>query len=263
MNYIRYNDPQNLNLPKYVIESLTDRRELAHIRSLDSKTYIILTVPKDETATERLCVETDGTEITVYVKENLDNLLHQKPDSFPELVLSILKTYEHLINDISQRIDHFENIMDSGISKENIKNFFGMSRKLIFYQTGINAIGDISRYITEEKYTPLWNETYASDFTNIRIEINQLDQNIEMYQQIIDSMMNVSDSLFSNKLNKTMKTLTSITLILSIPTFITSFYGMNINLPFQDHPHALLIVFIMSLSITVITVIYLYRHDLL
>ncbi|WP_331836902.1 CorA family divalent cation transporter [Erysipelothrix piscisicarius] len=91
--------------------------------------------------------------------------------------------------------------------------------------------------------------------------MNQLVQNIEMYQQIINSIVDVSESLFSNRLNKIMQTLTSITLVLSVPTFITSFYGMNIDLPFQDHPHALLIVFMISFFLTLGVVVYLHKKD--
>ncbi|NLL74815.1 MAG: magnesium transporter CorA, partial [Erysipelothrix sp.] len=116
--------------------------------------------------------------------------------------------------------------------------------------------------IRREKPNSLWNEEQIFDYASIKIEINQLNQNIDMNQEILKSMIDVSESLYSNKLNKTMKSLTSITLIISIPMMITSFYGMNIQLPFQDHPYALIIVFLISFLLTLIPVMYFYKKDL-
>ena len=48
--------------------------------------------------------------------------------------------------------------------------------------------------------------------------------------------------LLSNNLNKTMKLLTSVTVILTIPTMVFSFYGMNVGLPLGGHPLAFLFI---------------------
>ena len=51
-------------------------------------------------------------------------------------------------------------------------------------------------------------------------------------------MMNAFASIISNNLNIVMKFLTSITIILSFPTMVASFYGMNVDIPFQHATHS-------------------------
>jgi magnesium transporter len=63
-------------------------------------------------------------------------------------------------------------------------------------------------------------------------------------------MMDAFASVISNNLNMVMKFLTSVTIILALPTMVASFFGMNVNLPYQNHPYAfvmiLIVVFLLS-----------------
>lgn len=60
----------------------------------------------------------------------------------------------------------------------------------------------------------------------------------EIYTNILTGMMDAFASVISNNLNIVMKFLTSVTIIMAIPTIIGSFFGMNVRLPYQNSPHA-------------------------
>ena len=75
-------------------------------------------------------------------------------------------------------------------------------------------------------------------------------------------MMDAFSSVIGNNLNFVMKFLTSITIILMIPTLVTSFYGMNIALPFQHHPYALVIVSLISIILTLLGIIIFVKRKL-
>lgn len=62
----------------------------------------------------------------------------------------------------------------------------------------------------------------------------------EIYTNILTEMMDAFASVISNNLNIVMKFLTSVTIIMAIPTIIASFYGMNVRLPYQNSPNAFL-----------------------
>lgn len=258
---ISYNDISEITLPAYVLSSLVDSAELAHIRVIDNCTYVIITYPNNDGNLVPVCIQIKGGETTAYYQESLDFESINEATSFSDFIIYILNRFESLLVSISNQLDKFESNVENGLTKEDISNYFSMNKRLIFYETAINAIKEVVRFIAEGSYEEIHADEWYADYTNIKIEINQLNANIDMYQKVIDSIMDVSDSLFSNKLNITMKRLTSITLVLSVPTFITSFYGMNINLPFQDHPYSLQIVFVFSLVITSFAVAYLYRKD--
>ena len=95
-----------------------------------------------------------------------------------------------------------------------------------------------------------------------------LDENkqaIEMttiYSKVLTGIMNTFASVISNNLNSVMKTLTSITIILMLPTLVASIYGMNIPLPFQGSVHAFTITMIMSLILSFIGVMFFWRREL-
>ena len=60
--------------------------------------------------------------------------------------------------------------------------------------------------------------------------------------------MDAFASIISNNLNIVMKILTSLTILMAIPTLIASLYGMNVGLPFQDDPNSFwLLMFFMVL----------------
>ncbi|MCD8527639.1 hypothetical protein LRY65_05575 [Candidatus Woesebacteria bacterium] len=86
---------------------------------------------------------------------------------------------------------------------------------------------------------------YQSDqdvLNDLLLENTQAKAMISIYTQILSTLGETYSSLINNNVNHTMKILTSFTIIMTIPTVISSTYGMNIGLPLQSHPFAFLIV---------------------
>lgn len=73
-------------------------------------------------------------------------------------------------------------------------------------------------------------------------------------------MMDAFASIISNNLNVVMKFLASVTIVMSIPTIITSFFGMNMNLPFSNSNFSYLIVIAISVGLgALVTLIFMKR----
>jgi magnesium transporter len=99
--------------------------------------------------------------------------------------------------------------------------------------------------------------SYDTDLLeDMTISIKQSADICIVNEKSIRSLRESYQAIFTNKLNKTIRLLTSFTIILTIPTIVGSLYGMNISLPFQDHPLAFFIVlasiFILSLFLLII-----------
>ena len=74
---------------------------------------------------------------------------------------------------------------------------------------------------------------YEEDEDLIEDTLIELQQALEMAntnQRILKSVRDAFSSVINNNLNVTMRTLASITILLTIPVFVTSFYGMNIKI---------------------------------
>jgi magnesium transporter len=86
------------------------------------------------------------------------------------------------------------------------------------------------------------NDETREDFTDLYYDHLQTIESLKIQREIVSSLFNFQSILSSNKLNQLIKKLTSFALIFIIPTVITSAYGMNVVLPFQNHPYAFYIV---------------------
>src|SRR5699024_13849 len=141
---------------------------------------------------------------------------------------------------------------------KEIQKIFSIQKTVIRYQITVTGLAEMLLSFKSTENSILWNSNFEDFYNDIRIECNQLNTTINMINNIINSLLDTSGSIPANNLSKSMNTLTSLTIVISIPTLITGFYGMNINLPFQNHPYSLLIVSIVSFIITLIVTLYLY-----
>lgn len=63
------------------------------------------------------------------------------------------------------------------------------------------------------------------------IEARQAVEMTNLASQILDQLSGTYNNLLNNNLNDTMKFLTVWSLILTVPTIVTGFFGMNLQLP--------------------------------
>lgn len=73
--------------------------------------------------------------------------------------------------------------------------------------------------------------------------------------------MDAYASVIPNNLNIVMKFLTSSTIVLSVPTMVASFFGMNVDVPFENNPHAFVIIFIISLVFSVALALTMVKNS--
>ncbi|MFA9288699.1 MAG: magnesium transporter CorA family protein [Weeksellaceae bacterium] len=90
------------------------------------------------------------------------------------------------------------------------------------------------------------------------------DQLIQMSNENLKSIVNIRDAystIMTNNTNQVVRFFTSVTVILTIPTIIASIFGMNVGLPYQNHPLAFtgVIVFIMIL-VAVLVMLFLKKE---
>ena len=86
----------------------------------------------------------------------------------------------------------------------------------------------------------------------------------EIYRNILSSITDTYATIVSNNMNNAMKFLAGMTIILSVPTIISSFLGMNIPFPHLAHLNsAYIILLIVSIVISILTAIILKIKDML
>ncbi|MCB1116803.1 MAG: hypothetical protein KDK71_10075, partial [Chlamydiia bacterium] len=118
------------------------------------------------------------------------------------------------------------------------------------YLSSLVPIRNVLESITSGRYTFL----YEKDQDLLEDLLNASMQSEDLCSINLRSIRSLRDSyqiIFTNQLNKTIKLLTALTIILSIPTMIASLYGMNVGLPLASGKYAFacILIFIAILSI--------------
>lgn len=138
------------------------------------------------------------------------------------------------------------------IESEDITNLTINEENLNQYISALIPIRSVLEAITSGKYTLLHekDQDLLEDLLNASIQSEDLCSiNLRSIRSLRDSYQ----ILFTNQLNKTIKLLTALTIILSIPTMIASLYGMNVKLPLENNPYAFIFVCVFILFVSIIS----------
>jgi magnesium transporter len=136
-----------------------------------------------------------------------------------------------------------------GVDSEDITVMTKNEEILNQYLSSLATTRTALKGVKSELYTQLQEKEHSL----LEDCIISLQQSEELCSNVIKSIRSLRDSyqiIFTNNLHKTIKLLTALTIILSIPTMIASIYGMNINLPFAKYPFAFGIVLVGTTMLT-------------
>jgi magnesium transporter len=134
-----------------------------------------------------------------------------------------------------------------------------LEKSLVYFNTSLKADEVTLEKILRGRIVTLYEEDHDL-LEDVLIEVRQAIEMAQIYSSIISSTMDAFSSIISNNLNVIMKVLTSITVLLTIPNIIFSFYGMNVaGLPFDQF---FWVPILISLVAIVIVAIILKKKDL-
>ena len=97
---------------------------------------------------------------------------------------------------------------------------------------------------------------------DVEIELRQAEETTNVYSNILTGMMDAYASVISNNLNIIMKRLTSISIILMIPTLVASLYGMNVPNNLEQNSNGFAIILLGSLIVSIIGVFLFKKKNL-
>jgi magnesium transporter len=164
--------------------------------------------------------------------------------------------YLKYIRIIIRRTDELEKHLRQSMQNSELFNLLDLQKSLTYFSTSLR-----SNYIVMEKLLRLRGATqsrhliklYEEDedlLEDVIIEYKQAVEMVEMYSHILNSMMEVFASIISNNLNLVMKFLATMTIVLAIPTLVSSMWGMNVPVPFANNPWGFAIVLTVALGVS-------------
>ena len=153
------------------------------------------------------------------------------------------------LKQINQRIKLAEDNLEESIKNEELQALWQIEKCLVFFVTSLKGNDVLFRRIKNLK---LHKDSFDPELLeDVEIELRQAEETTNIYSNILTGMMDAYASVISNNLNVIMKRLTSISIILMIPTLVASLYGMNVPNNFENTPFGFWIVLSISAIISI------------
>lgn len=179
------------------------------------------------------------------------------------LVLEILEEvnmgYRRHLNLVTKRILSTRNkLQRTVISNNDVINFIDIEEDLNEFLAALQPYGLVLQALPGGKYLQV-HEDDEDLIEDLQLSTNEL---IELTKSRLNTIQNVREAytaIATNNLNQIFKRLTSIAIFMSIPTIVGGFYGMNIALPYDHHPHAFWIVSAATIIVMILFVLYFKR----
>jgi len=270
---------EKFDIPRDFLTDPLDIDEVARLE-IDGDNYILLSrIPIHEISDEGsefttlplgIIVIKDTLMITISPRENdlIKDFVNERVKKFiltdrPASILQIFnrtnQLYIKYLKQLRHKADEIESDIIRTLNDKDLVQIFNLQKSLIQYTASLNSN---NRMIQKLKRSRLFiiDEEKDDILEDITIDIKQAIEMADIYSNILSEMMRFFSSVISNNMNIVMKFLAAITIIIAIPTLVSSIYGMNIPLPFQQFPHSFLIV--MGISFTAaffVVLIFIFR----
>lgn len=154
--------------------------------------------------------------------------------------------YLQYLRQLERSSGKIEQELHKSTKNEELFQLLALDKSLVYLSNSLRA----NELVLERLMRLESVKKYPEDEELLEDAIVENKQAIEManvYSSILDVTMEAYSSVISNNLNTVMKILTALTIIMSIPTMIFSFFGMNVDLPFQAASAGYVIILLVSL----------------
>lgn len=273
---------ETFRIKKRTLMKLLDNAELPRVESLNNNLLIVIDLPytvkyhnvnKYRVMPLGIILMPNGI-ITVSSKEHslIDDIKSNQikglnisdKQSFPlYLIGKSVEYYLKFLNEIQEDIRAKESILAKATNNRELVHMLTLEKSLVYFINSLRG-NDLVIEKLENINHELFKEKDIELLKDVKIETKQGIEMANIYREILDSTMDTYGTIISNNLNDVMKFLTSITLVISIPTMIASFMGMNVPLgDFAINPASFLVLVLISLVLSIIIIIILHRKNLL
>jgi len=269
---------EDLTVPLDFLTDSLDVDERSRIETEDNTTLIVLRVPKFDKdnlgvpfttlplgiiLTKDIIITVclwDTNEVLDLFKGKIKNLPTENRRRF---ILHLFHRtaffYLKYLKEINKKSNEVETELHRSMKNEELIKLLDIEKSLVFFTTSLRSNELMMERLSKIRTLEL-NEDDKDLLDDIIVDNKQAIEMANIYSNILSGMMDAFASVISNNLTIVMKFLTSITIILMLPTLVASIYGMNVELPFQHSFHAFFITIGLSLCLSSVGVLIFLKN---
>ncbi len=271
----------SLNIPVEHIKAALDEEERSRIEVDEGCTIVLIDIPVPKSDQKDVgiyytiplgIIITEHHIVTVSLKENyvINDFIERKTKTFytykkTRFLLQILyktsKVYLQDLRHIDRTSDKVESKLHKSLKNQELIQLLELEKSLVYFSTSLKSNEMVLEKIQRFDLVKMYPED-AELLEDVIIENKQAIEMANIYSNILTGTMDAYASVISNNLNIVMKFLTSVTIILAIPTMVASFFGMNVANPLENIPHAFAIIFLFTMFFSVILALTMVRKQM-
>ena len=267
------------SIPEDMLKAALDEEERAHIDNDGDCTLIVIDIPvineeKDTYvySTLPLAVIYSGDYfVTVclretsvlgeFVNNSVRNFDVNKRTRFLYQILYINATkYLHYLKLIDRTASRIQQSLHRALKNTALIKLLDLDKALVYFSTSLNAnqvVIDRIKALSIVKHYEEDNDL----LDDVIIENKQAIEMASIHREVLSGTTDTFASVISNNQNIVMKLLTALTILLTIPTLISSLWGMNVPVPFADNPYGFwIIIGIIAIILVPVIIIMIRRH---
>jgi len=213
-----------------------------------------------------LCIVTISLRISLILEPFLKNIIKtfytfKKSRFILQMLYKNAELYLTCLKHIDKQSAFIEESLHKSMRNKEFIQLLTLEKSLVYISTSLKS----NEIVMEKLLRYDFIKKYPDDKDLLEDTIIENKQAIEMakiYSDILTGTMDSFASIISNNLNIVMKRLTSITIVMAIPTIISSFFGMNVPIPGFDNPFAFWFLIVGSIIICFIVIKVMFGKNM-
>ncbi len=207
----------------------------------------------------------DNTVMDLFIK---DKVRHFNPSDYRLFILQILdqnvNRFTSYLKKLNLSRDVIEQQLISSSRSHELQQLLGLEKSSIYFVNALSSNELLKLKLKRTDFLGINQDEEKLDyFEDIIIDNNQAHQMANVFTHIISGTTDAMASIISNNLNIVIQRWTLITIVLMVPTLVSSFYGMNVkHLPLADSEYSFYYICIISLVLALSLVWFFRRKEL-
>lgn len=172
----------------------------------------------------------------------------------------IYRRYLAALGIVAQQIKQLEKNVHVSTRNQTLYALKALKKSVVFLDLGLKSNQQI---VPQMKASTLFKDVadQQDELYRIDIQFAKSDKAITTYRELLAQLSDLLSDIISNRLNNIMKTLTSLSIILTIPTMIGGFWGMNVPVPWTRSGQGFILLLILSVVISALVGWWLKKKD--
>lgn len=179
-----------------------------------------------------------------------------------QLMYNNSSEYLNYLKKINKETEIAESVLKNSMKNRELLKLLNLEKSLVYITTSLRSNEAVMERTLKIRNIKLYEED-EDILEDAIIENKQAIEMSKIYSDILNGTMDAYASIISNNLNGVMKFLTSITIVLAVPTMVSSFWGMNVALPFEKSSFGFLIMIVIATALTLFVTWWLRRKNML